>query len=477
MNAFFGSRWAPCHSDMVQSVRAPFNREVIDTVPVCNAETVDVAIRKLAEHRTAFENFPCERIGPIFAATAGLLRQRSAEISRLISREQGKPLSESTDEVSVAANLLDSFAREAYRLGRQFQPLAVEARVGDRFGFTRQRPIGIEAIITPNTFPLLIPVKLITPAIAAGNVVILKPASATPLSSLRMVELFLEAGLPPTAIACLTGPGNLTGQAICRHPLVDQVCCYGGIEAIRAIRGSLGLIPLQFHHGGMTACAVTASANIDLAVRSIVTQGFENAGQTAISAGTVFVETPVYEEFVHRLAELLRALPAGDPLHPATRIGPLTEEARAARATQMVENLLSQGGRLAQGNGQRQGSLMAPTLIADVPLGNPSVFAASGSRELLSPIMSITRIEGDLEQIRPWLDRRTQPALAIFTKDLERASLLASKMPVFNVHINGVPTWRDGVIFSSQASSRLGRSQSDKRVREVSTVQDIVFHP
>jgi len=107
----------------------------------------------------------------------------------------------------------------------------------------------------------------------------------------------------------------------------------------------------------------------------------------------------------------------------------------------------------------------------------PGIIPVHAGRELLAPIMRVSRVEGGLERIAPWLDRRSQPAVSLFSQDLERAADLGRGLPVFNVHVNGVPTWRDGVIFTSQSSSRLGRRQSEERVRDVSTLHDIVFHP
>jgi acyl-CoA reductase-like NAD-dependent aldehyde dehydrogenase len=477
MNAYYESRWSGCRSEVVRPVRSPFGREVIDTVPVCNEETVDLAVRHLFLERTRMEEFTGDRMGPVFQRAGAAMRERSEALAALITREQGKPLAESREEVAVAASLVETFSQEAYRLGGQFQPLAVEARVGDRFGFTRQRPLGVQAILSANTFPLLLPTMLAVPAWAAGNVVVLKPASATPFSALRMVEIFLQAGLPPTAVACLTGPGSITGQAVCRHPLVDQVSCYGSMDTIRAVRSAIGLIPLQFHHGGMTVCLIAEDADVDLAVSKIVAQGFENAGQTAISAGAVYAAERVHDEVVDRLAAALGALPCGDPAAPGTRIGPLTEESRAVRASRMVGDWLASGARLVCGNGVPEGNLLVPTLVAGVPGDYPDLFPPSSGREFLAPIMSVSRIAGPLEGVASCLDRRSQPAVSLFSRDLERAAALARCLPVFNVHVNGVPTWRDGVIFTSQSASRLGRRQSEHRVRDVSSLQDIVFHP
>jgi succinate-semialdehyde dehydrogenase / glutarate-semialdehyde dehydrogenase len=477
MNAFFASEWKECPSGTLREVRNPWSRAIIDTVPECGESTVDLALKALKQGTRGLSEISNEGLGKVYLGTARLMRESSDDLATLITREQGKPLAESRQEVAVTINLLEAFGRESYRLGRQFLSLAVEARVGDRFGFTRRRPVGITALLTPNTFPLLTVAKLLLPSLAAGNGVVIKPASQTPFSALSLVEALIESGLPPGVVACLTGPGETTGQAICRHPLVDHLSCYGGMSTIRSIRSVIGLIPLRFHHGGMSVCVVAADADLGRAVDAIVGQGFENSGQTAISAGAVFADERVYDELVDRLAGAITALPVGNPEDPGTRIGPLSEASRAIRAAGIVGDLVASGARRVTGSGMPEGNLLAPVLVADVDPLNPRFFPENESRELLSPIMSVSKLSGDPMQIADWLDPRTQIAVTIFSGDVDRATHLAASLPVYNVHINGIPTWRDGLLFNSQAGVRLGRRKSEQRVNDVTSLQDIVFHP
>jgi acyl-CoA reductase-like NAD-dependent aldehyde dehydrogenase len=477
MNAFFASDWNDCPAGDVREVSNPWSGEVIDTVPACSEDTVDHALKALKQGTRGLSEISNEGLGKVYLGASQLIRESSEDLATLITREQGKPLAESRQEVAVTVNLLDSFGRESYRLGRQFLSLALEARVGERFGFTRRRPVGITALFTPNTFPLLTVAKLVLPSLAAGNGVVIKPASQTPFSALSLIEALIESGLPPGVIACLTGPGETTGQSICRHPLVDHLSCYGGMGTIRSIRSVIGLIPLRFHHGGMSVCVVTADADLGKAVSSIVEQGFENSGQTAISAGAVFADESVYDELVDRLARAIEVLPAGNPEDPRTLIGPLTEASRAHRGARIVGELISSGARRLTGTGIPEGNLLAPVLLADVDPMSPSFFPQNESRELLAPLMSVSKLTGDPAQIAEWLDPRTQIAVTIFGEDVDRATHLAASLPVYNVHINGIPTWRDGLLFNSQAGVRLGRRKSEQRVNDVTSLQDIVFHP
>ncbi|MCB1093647.1 MAG: aldehyde dehydrogenase family protein, partial [Verrucomicrobiae bacterium] len=270
--------------------------------------------------------------------------------------------------------------------------------------------------------------------------------------------------------------GETTGQAICRHPIVDHLSCYGGMVTIRSIRSVIGLIPLRFHHGGMSVCYVAGDADLTKAVKTIVEQGFENSGQTAISAGAVFADESIYDELVARLAKAIESLPVGNPEKEGTLIGPLTEATRAVRASRIVGDLVASGARQVVGTGIQEGNVFAPVLLADIDPLSPVYFPPNASRELLAPIMGVSKISGDPMKIADWLDPRTQIAVTIFSEDVDRATQLAAALPVYNVHINGIPTWRDGLLFNSQAGRRLGRRKSEQRVNDVTSLQDIVFH-
>ncbi|MCB1228666.1 MAG: aldehyde dehydrogenase family protein [Verrucomicrobiae bacterium] len=477
MEAFFSSKWADCPSGVIRAIRNPWTLEIIDTVPECDVETVDLAMQELRAGVDTLAAVTSEQMGEIFTATTEAVKAEQEALALMITREQGKPIREAWREVNVTINLLESFGKEAFRLGRQFLPLAQEARVADRFGYTRRRPYGITALLTPNTFPFLIPAMLMVPALAAGNAVVIKPASQTPFSTLKLVRLLCDAGMPENAIACLTGPGELTGQAVCRHPLVDQITCYGGLGTIRAIRAASGLIPVQFHHGGMGVCLVAEDGNLDLAAEQIVAQAFENAGQTAISTSAIFCDANVYEALIERLAARMGELKIGNPEEEETNIGPLTEAFRAVRAARLIDDLVAGGARCFAGGGKNEKNLITPTLLGDIEPRNRRFFPEEGSREILAPILGVSKLSAGLEQVSEWLDPRTQMSVSIFSGDLDRAATLAGSLPVFNVHVNGVPTWRDGLIFDPGSSIRLGRRKSRSRVNDLSTHQDIVFHP
>ena len=476
MEAFFASKWADSPSGVIRAIRNPWNQQIIDSVPECDEETVELALERLRKGVDQLDSTSSEAMGEAFSGARDRIVESRESLAGGITREQGKPIHEARHEVDVVIRLLDSFGKESFRLGRQLLPLAIEARFGDRLGYTRRRPYGVVAALSPNTFPFLIPAMMVIPALAAGNAVALKPASGTPFSALELVRILVESGIPEGSIACLTGPGSLTGQAICRSRHVDQISCYGGAETIRSIRTACGLVPLQFHHGGMGVCIVAEDADLDLVAPQLIAQSFENAGQTAISTGTVFAADSVYEELCDRLASEVGRLTSGDPEMESTDIGPLSEAFRVARANRMIADVVASGGDLLSGSESREGNLIEPVILAGVDPENPRFFPESGSREILAPVMGVAKLNGELEGISKWMDPRTQLCASLFGRDLDRMTRLARSLDIFNVHVNGIPTWRDGLIFDPGSNTRLGRRTSASRVNEISTIQDVVFH-
>ena len=477
MDAFYASNWSDCPSGVNRAIRNPWSGEVIDSVPVCSVDTADTAMVSLRRGVNDLALTTSEEMGGIVGRAVEKIKARGEELARLISNEQGKPIAEARGEIDVVIRFLDAFSRDAYRLGRELLALSDEPRVGDRFGYTRRRPYGIAVLLTPNTYPLLIPAMLLVPALAAGNAVALKPASQTPFSALRLVEILLESGLPDSSLACLTGPGEITGSALCRHALADQITVYGGTATITSIRSQCGLVPVQHHHGGMGVCLVAEDGNLEAATHQLANQAFENAGQTAISTSAVFVAESVCDDLIGRLEIRIRELVAGDPMADETRIGPLTETFRAERAGRLIADLTVAGAQCVCGGGVIERNLVQPTLLAGIDPESQRFFPAEGSREILAPIVGVCPVSGKLEEVAEWLDARTQLSASIFTEDLDRATQLAGKLPVFNAHINGIPTWRDGLIFDPGSSVRLGRRHSRGRVNDLATLQDIVFHP
>jgi glyceraldehyde-3-phosphate dehydrogenase (NADP+) len=469
MRAYYAGRWQD--SGRPRPVENPFDRSVIDTVLDVPIEAVDDALEGARAGVKDRESLSNEQLGQILKRTAEAMRSHREELARAITKEQGKLLSDSLQEVEAVIHLLDVSAVDAFRLGSELIPLAKEAGVGDRFGFTVRRGYGVVVAITPYTYPLLLPAVIAIPALIAGNAPVLKPARSTPLSALRLVELLLEAGLPENVIACLTGPGPSLGKALCRDPRVDRIVFVGARETAMLVQRAAELKPVDLQWGGVGAVVVAEDANLDEAAGAIVERAFENAGQIAVASPWVLAAEPVYADLVEQLRSRVSALRCGDPMLARTRIGPLIDEPHAATVAAVVQGAVDRGAKCCCG-GQQQGALVEATLLCDVaPEG--MVFAR---QEFLGPVAGVSQI-GEMKDAEQYLNSGRQLVASLFSSDTERAMHFARSLDVPNVHVNGIPSWRDGVLSDSRSPSRMGRHTIRDRAVAMTTYKDIVHHP
>jgi glyceraldehyde-3-phosphate dehydrogenase (NADP+) len=275
-------------------------------------------------------------------------------------------------------------AEEAKRIHGETIPVEAAPGGADKFSFTIRVPCGVVAAITPFNFPLNLVMHKVGPALAAGNAVIVKPASDTPLSALKLVELLLEAGLPAEAIQCVTGLGAKLGGAISTDPRVRKISFTGSLDVGEQICRLAGIKKVTMELGSNCPVVVMRDADLDEAVRGVVVTGFANAGQVCLSAQRILVDSKVYADFLDLLKPKVEEIVPGDPLEPGARMGPLIRESDAVRVNQWIQEALDGGARLITGGGRR-GVLHEATVVADV---HPDM--AISRKELFGPAVAVT---------------------------------------------------------------------------------------
>src|SRR5438445_541759 len=289
-------------------VTNPFNGATIDTVPKATAADVDKALATLVSGAALMRNMPaCER-SQILRRAAALMHAREKDLGRTISAEEGKILAEGVFEAGRARETIDVSADEARRLDSEVVPLDGAPGAKGKFGFTLRIPCGIVAAITPFNFPLNLVAHKVGPAIAAGNAVIMKPASDTPLSALKLVEILLESGLPPQAIACLTGAGGDIGRAICTDKRVRKITFTGSFAVGEEICKMAGVKKVTMELGSNSPVIVMDDADLDKAAAMVAASGYANAGQVCISAQRILTAGKVYGSFLDALKPRVEAL-------------------------------------------------------------------------------------------------------------------------------------------------------------------------
>ena len=470
MKAYLAGEWRD--GDARIEVRRPFDGSVVDTVPAATARDVDRAVTSLVEGAAAMRATPARERSDMLRRAAAAIHDRAGELGRLITEESGKILAEGLFEAGRAAETLDLSAAEARRIGGEVLPLDAAPGVDGQFGFTLRVPCGVVAAITPFNFPLNLVCHKVGPALAAGNAVIVKPASATPLSALKLVEILLEAGCPSEAIACLPGSGREIGRALCRDGRIRKVSFTGSVPVGETICREAGLKRVTTELGSNSPIIVMEDADLDRVAAAVVATGYSNAGQVCISAQRLIVDAKVHDELLHDLTGRVADLTVGDPLAPDTHVGPLIEETEARRVRDWIAEAAAEGATVLCG-GDGDGSVVRPAILAGV---KPDMRVSRD--ELFGPAVAACRTTDFREALRVANDSRYGLSAAIFTRDIDRALAFAREVDSGNLHINWGPGWRaDLMPYGGLKQSGIGKEGPTYAVEEMSEVKTVVIHP
>jgi len=375
--------------------------------------------------------------GTFLHKIADQMESRRGEIAEIITLENGKPLAQSQGEVTMAVDHLRWFAEEARRAYGRVIPNQVD---GKRH-LVVKTPMGVVGAISPWNFPLVLAVRKVAPALAAGCTVVLKPASQTPVCAALFAECVHAAGLPPAVFQVIVGPSAAFGDELLSNPLCRKITFTGSTEVGRVlIRGAAASIkPLSLELGGHAPVLVFADADLDLAVDGAMMAKFRNTGQSCIAANRIFVERPIYEKFLEAFVAKARSLKVGDGLEPGVDIGPLFDEAGVAKAIEHVENAVAGGARLMCGGRRVPGSrgfFFEPTVLADVP--PQSACMREETFAPIAPVCAFDREEEALELANASIYGLSAYA---FTGNLDRAFRLMEGLEAGTIGINdGVPS-------------------------------------
>lgn len=469
MKFFVAGLWS--ERDAVIEIRNPYSNEMLDTVPKGTDEDVRMAIAGAVDGAKLMAALPGYERFLILRRAADLIRERAAELARTLSSEEGKTLREAAIEIDRSAQTIELSGEEAKRLGGEFIPLDGGQGTQGKMGFTMRVPCGVVAAITPFNFPLNLVCHKVGPALAAGNAVILKPASDTPLTALNLVTILLEAGLPPLGIACITGSGAVIGNAICTDRRVRKISFTGSQEIGAHICRTAGLKRITMELGSNCPLVVLPDADLDKVAQATLATGFANAGQVCISAQRMIVHEKVHDELLAKLKPMVESLVAGDQLADSTQMGPMIREADAIRVESWIHEAVASGARIVCG-GQRDRALMQPTVLVDATSDMKVM-----REELFGPAVSIQRAGDITDAIRLANDTRFGLSAAVFTQDIDAAMRFAREVHSGNVHINWGPMWRTDLMpYGGLKDSGFGREGPKYAVEEMTEMKTIIIH-
>jgi glyceraldehyde-3-phosphate dehydrogenase (NADP+) len=469
MKMYLGGQWVDRANRL--EVRHPYDGSIVDTVPAASRDDAAAAVASAVRGAAAMAGLPGFERYRILYRAAAILETRVEELARTITMEEGKILAESRVEASRSPEILRLSAEEAKRLHGEVVPLDGAAGGAGKFGFTLRVPCGVVVAITPFNYPSLLVLHKIGPALAAGNAVILKPATVTPLTALKLTEALLEAGLPPEAIQCVTGPGSELGEALCSDPRVRKISFTGSKSVGERISRVAGIKKLTLELGSNAPLVILPDADLDRVAEATVATGFTNAGQVCISTQRVLAHRDVYGNYLDALGPRVKSLTAGNPLDASVKVGPLVTMREAERVEKWVREALADGARLIAG-GERAGAVYAPTVVADV---RPEMRISCD--ELFGPAVAVTRF-ADLDEAIT-LANNTEYGLsaALFTQDIDRALKFVQTVQAGNIHINWGPQWRaDLMPYGGLKDSGLGKEGPRYAVEEMTELKMVVIH-
>lgn len=469
MRMFLAGEWQD--RDAKLAVTNPFNGATLDHVPQASVADVDAALASAVHGAVQMRQLPAYERANLLRKAAEAMFAQQDDLGRTISLEEGKTLREGIFEAGRAAETMLLSAEEARRITGEVLPLDAAPGGQGKFGYTLRVPCGVVAAITPFNFPLNLVTHKVGPALAAGNSVVLKPASDTPLSALRLVEILLDAGLPPLAITCLTGAGKSLGDALCSDPRVRKISFTGSVEVGRHICQVAGIKRVTMELGSNSPVIVLDDADLDKVAEAVLASGYGNAGQVCISTQRVIADRKIYGDLLDLLEPRVAAIKTGDPLDAQTTMGPMIRERDAERVSHWIEEAVAGGAKLLCG-GECQGTQMTAALLADVA---PTMRVSC--EELFGPAVAVTAAHSIEEALTLANDSRYGLSAAVFTQNLDHALRFARDVESGNIHINGGPAWRaDLMPYGGLKASGLGKEGPRYAIAEMTETKTVIIH-
>lgn len=417
------------------------------------------AVAAAHEATKVWGTMPAPQRGAILFKALEIMGCRADEMARAITIEEGKPIADAMGEVKRAMNIIEYAAGEGRRLFGYTTP----SELPDTVAYTMKRPLGVVALITPWNFPLAIPAWKVAPCLIAGNTVVYKPASSTPLSAVKLVEIFEEAGLPPGVLNLITGPGGSVGNTLVEDSRVGGISFTGSTPVGTAItaRASELLKKVQCEMGGKNAAIILNDADLDKAVPGVVQGAFGSTGQRCTATSRAIVEDGIYDDFMDELIKQTNALTVGDGLDETKDVAPLSSKNQLDTVLEYIGIGTEEGARLTFGGHHLQdgefadGYYVEPTIFTDV---KPDMRIAQ--EEIFGPVLSVFKASDITDAVNISNSVEFGLSSSVYTRDLTRAYEYINTAHTGMVHVNA-PTLGGEVHlpFGGLGSSGIGQRE------------------
>lgn len=428
-----GGVWTDSSSGETFDDINPATLEKLATFQVAGEDDVDRAVKSAWQAFKTWSETPPPRRAMVLFRAARILEEKKEELAKLMTREMGKVLAETRGDVQEAIDITLYAAGE----GRRMLGETTTSELQNKFCMTVLRPLGVVGLITPWNFPMAIPAWKIMPALVAGNAIVIKPASDTPLMAVKLVEVLIEAGLPPDVINLVFGPGSTVGAAVVHHPGIRAVSFTGSLETGKWVMGecarSMKRVSLEL--GGKNPIIIMDDADLDLAVDGVVWGAFGTSGQRCTAASRVIIHRKVKDEFTQKLLARTEALRLGDGLQPNTDVGPVINQSQLSKIEKYSRIGKEEGAKLLTGgstvNPGLPGYFFKPTIFTDV---HPGMRIAQ--EEIFGPVVCLIPVSGFDEAIEAANNTSYGLSSAIYTKDMTNAFKAIEKIEAGITYIN-----------------------------------------
>jgi succinate-semialdehyde dehydrogenase/glutarate-semialdehyde dehydrogenase len=456
-----GGQWIGAASGATLEVRNPADGGLLGTVPDMGAAETRRAIEAAEAVRPAWAALTARERGVILRRWFDLMMEHREDLARIMTAEQGKPLAESRGEIAYAASFLEWFAEEGRRVYGDVIPTH---RAGSRIVVVKQ-PVGVAAAITPWNFPAAMITRKVGPALAAGCPMVVKPASATPLSALALAALAERAGVPAGVLSVVTGSARAIGGEMTGNPLVRKLSFTGSTETGKALMaaaaGTVKKVSLEL--GGNAPFIVFDDADLDAAVAGAMVSKYRNMGQTCVCANRLLVQDGIHDAFAAKLAEAVAALKVGDGLEAGVTQGPLINDAAVAKVEEHIADAVGKGARVLVGGARHAlgGRFFQPTVLTGAA---PGMLLAR--EETFGPVAPLFRFTDEADAIRLANDTEYGLAAYFYARDLGRVWRVAEALEYGMVGINEGLISTEVAPFGGVKESGIGREGSRYGIEE-----------
>jgi glyceraldehyde-3-phosphate dehydrogenase (NADP+) len=458
------------HTSTAATIRSPYDGAEVGTHPLASPADMDSAIAANVAAADECRRMPAYERAACLRRIADGIAARHGTLATLLAREAGKPITQARLELDRAIFVFRDGAEEATRIGGEVLPLDTLPAGRGRLGFTRRRPLSPVAAITPFNFPVLLAAHKLAPAIACGASVTLKPPPQDPLAALVLGELVASAGYPPGGVNVV--PCELdVARRLVTDPRVRMISFTGSARVGWAIRAEAGTKRVSLELGGNGGVIIEPDADLDRAVEACATGGYAYAGQSCISVQRILVHEAVHAAFLDGFAARVAGLKVGDPLDPATEVGPMIDESAARRAEAWIAEAVREGATVVTG-GERRGAVLAPTVLSGT---KPE--QRVNCEEVFAPVTTVAPYRSFDDALQMVNASPYGLQAGIFTRDVSRLMRAWDRLEVGGVMGNEVPTWRmDRMPYGGAKASGLGREGVRYAIEGMTELRLLTLH-